>query len=171
MIKVFVPRDAAALSVGADEVAAAIANEAKKLNKDVQIVRNGSRGMLYLEPLVEVETAKGRVAYGPVSAKDVADLFKAGFLKGKSHKLGHGLTEEIPYFKNQERLTFARCGITDPLSIDDYRKHGGFEGLSKALKMKPIDIVTEVTTSGLQGTRRRRLPDGHQVENGSRSDS
>jgi formate dehydrogenase iron-sulfur subunit len=160
MIKVFVPRDAAALSVGADEVAAAIANEAKKLNKDVQIVRNGSRGMLYLEPLVEVETAKGRVAYGPVSAKDVADLFKAGFLGGKSHKLGHGLTEEIPYLKNQERLTFARCGITDPLSIDDYRKHGGFEGLSKALKMKPIDIVTEVTTSGLRGRGGAGFPTG-----------
>ena len=160
MIKVFVPRDAAALSVGADEVAAAIANEAKKLNKDVQIVRNGSRGMLYLEPLVEVETAKGRVAYGPVSAKDVADLFNAGFLEGKSHKLGHGLTEEIPYLKNQERLTFARCGITDPLSIDDYRKHGGFEGLSKALKMKPIDIVTEVTTSGLRGRGGAGFPTG-----------
>ena len=79
MIKVFVPRDAAALSVGADEVAAAIANEAKKLKKDVKIVRNGSRGMLYLEPLVEVETPKGRVAYGPVDVKDVAGLFKAGF--------------------------------------------------------------------------------------------
>ena len=160
MIKVFVPRDAAALSVGAGEVAAAIVNEAKKLNKDVQIVRNGSRGMLYLEPLVEVETAKGRVAYGPVSVKDVADLFKADFLEGKSHKLGHGLTEEIPYLKKQERLTFARCGITDPLSIDDYRKHGGFEGLSKALKMKPIDIVTEVTTSGLRGRGGAGFPTG-----------
>ena len=92
--------------------------------------------------------------------KDVADLFKAGFLEGKSHKLGHGLTEEIPYLKNQERLTFARCGITDPLSIDDYRKHGGFEGLSKALKMKPIDIVTEVTTSGLRGRGGAGFPTG-----------
>jgi formate dehydrogenase iron-sulfur subunit len=151
MIKVFVPRDAAALSVGADEVAAAIASEASTRKLDVEIVRNGSRGMLYLEPLVEVETPNGRVAYGPVAASDVASLFDASFLEGKAHALSHGLTEEIPYFKNQERLTFARCGITDPLSIEDYRKHGGFEGLSKALQMKPIDIVTAVTTSGLRG--------------------
>ena len=160
MITIFVPRDAAALSVGADSVAAAVAAEAKKQNKPVKIVRNGSRGMLYLEPLVEVETAKGRVAYGPVSAKDVPDLFKAGFLDGAKHKLGHGLTEDIPYFKKQERLTFARCGITDPLSVEDYRKHGGFLGLSKALKMKPIDIVTEVTTSGLRGRGGAGFPTG-----------
>ncbi len=160
MIKVFIPRDAAALSVGADEVAAAITAEAKKRNFDVQIVRNGSRGMLYLEPLVEVETPKGRVAYGPVAASDVAGLFDAGFLEGKTHALGHGLTEEIPYFKNQERLTFARCGITDPLSIEDYRKHGGFQGLTKALGMMPIDIVTEVTTSGLRGRGGAGFPTG-----------
>jgi formate dehydrogenase iron-sulfur subunit len=160
MIKVFVPRDAAALSVGADEVAAAITNEAGKRKLDVQIVRNGSRGMLYLEPLVEVETPNGRVAYGPVAASDVTSLFDAGFLEGKSHALGQGLTEEIAYFKNQERLTFARCGITDPLSIEDYRAHGGFEGLSKALRMKPIDIVTEVTTSGLRGRGGAGFPTG-----------
>ncbi len=160
MTKVFVPRDAAALSVGADAVAAAIEAEAKKLGKDVHVIRNGSRGMLFLEPLVEVETAKGRVAYGPVTASDVPDLFKSGFLDGKSHKLGHGLTEEIPYFKKQERLTFARCGITDPLSIEDYRKHGGFEGLKKALAMKPIDIVNEVTNSGLRGRGGAGFPTG-----------
>ena len=124
---------AAALSMGADEVADAIINEASKRKLDVRVVRNGSRGMLYLEPLVEVETSKGRVAYGPVTVKDVPSLFDSGFLDGKDHKLGHGLTEEIPYFKNQERLTFARCGITDPFSIEDYRKHGGYDGLTKAL--------------------------------------
>ncbi|MBY0561688.1 NADH-quinone oxidoreductase subunit NuoF [Hyphomicrobium sp.] len=160
MIKIFVPRDAAALSVGADEVAAAIASEAKKRKLEVEIVRNGSRGMLYLEPLVEVTTANGRVAYGPVAPSDVASLFDAGFLDGKAHALGHGLTEEIPYFKNQERLTFARCGITDPLSIEDYRSHGGFAGLAKALQMKPIDIVTEVTTSGLRGRGGAGFPTG-----------
>ena len=160
MITIYVPRDAAALSVGADEVARAIAAEAAKLKKNVKIVRNGSRGMLYLEPLVEVETAKGRVAYGPVAVSNVAELFKAGFLDGKPHKLGHGLTEEIPYFKKQERLTFARCGITDPLSVEDYRKHGGFEGLVKALDMRPIDIVTDVTTSGLRGRGGAGFPTG-----------
>ncbi len=160
MIKVFVPRDAAALSMGADAVAKAILAEAKKKNAKVEIVRNGSRGMLWLEPLVEVETPEGRVAYGPVKPADVPGLFKAGFLKGEKHKLGHGLTDEIPYFKNQERLTFARCGITDPLSIADYRAHGGFEGLSKALTVAPSDIVTEVTNSGLRGRGGAAFPTG-----------
>jgi formate dehydrogenase iron-sulfur subunit len=160
MVTVYIPRDAAALSVGAGEVAAAIVSEAKKQKKDVKIVRNGSRGMLYLEPLVEVETKKGRVAYGPVTPGDVADLFKAGFLDGAKHKLCQGLTEEIPYFKSQERLTFARCGITDPLSIDDYLKHGGFAGLKKAIDMRPIDIVTEVTSSGLRGRGGAGFPTG-----------
>jgi formate dehydrogenase iron-sulfur subunit len=160
MIKVYVPRDAAALSMGADAVAKAIAAEAKKRNSKIEIVRNGSRGMLWLEPLVEVETSKGRVAYGPVKPEDVPSLFKANFLRGEKHKLGHGLTEEIPYFKNQERLTFARCGITDPLSIDDYLAHGGFEGLTKALTMAPIDIVGEVTASGLRGRGGAGFPTG-----------
>src|SRR6185436_6597596 len=93
MIKVFVPRDAAALSMGADAVAKAIAAEAKKRNAKVEIVRNGSRGMLWLEPLVEVETPKGRVAYGPVKPADVPSLFKAKFLNGETHKLSHGLTD------------------------------------------------------------------------------
>src|SRR5262245_420340 len=133
MTRIFIPRDAAALSMGADAVAAAIAAEAKKRDAAVEIVRNGSRGMLWLEPLVEVETPNGRVAYGPVTVRDVPGLFKSKFLSGATHKLSHGLTEDIPYFKKQERLTFARCGITDPLSIEDYRAHEGFEGLTKAL--------------------------------------
>src|ERR1700709_2659986 len=98
MIKVFIPRDAAALSMGAEEVAKAIASEAAKKKQKIEIVRTGSRGMLWLEPLVEVETEKGRVAYGPVSVGDVASLFKAKFLTGGTHKLGQGLTDEIPYF-------------------------------------------------------------------------
>ncbi len=164
MTKVYVPRDAAALSMGADAVVKAIIAEAKKRNAKVEIVRNGSRGMLWLEPLVEVETANGRVAYGPVKPEDIPSLFKTDFLKGEKHKLSQGLTDEIPYYKNQERLTFARCGITDPLSIEDYRANGGFEGLSNALTMAPLDIVSEVTTSGLRGRGGRRLPHRHQVE-------
>lgn len=160
MTKVFIPRDASALSVGAEAVAKAIAAEAKKKKKSVEIVRTGTRGMLWLEPLVEVETKKGRVAYGPVKLADVPGLFKGKFLEGGKHKLCHGLTEEIPYFKKQERLTFARCGIIDPLSIKDYRAHGGFDGLEKALQMKPADIVAEVTTSGLRGRGGAGFPTG-----------
>src|SRR5579871_2232075 len=120
-VRVYVPCDAAALSVGSEGVAKAISRELAARNlADGTVIRNGSRGMFWLEPLVEVETAVGRVAYGPVTPEAVPNLFDAGFLEGKSHALGLGPTEEIPYLKRQERLTFARCGITDRLSIPDY---------------------------------------------------
>jgi formate dehydrogenase iron-sulfur subunit len=148
---VYVPRDAAALAVGADDVARAIETEAARRGQAVRVVRNGSRGLLWLEPLVEIATPLGRVAYGPVQAEDVASLFDHDWLQGGAHALGYGLTEEIPYLKRQERLTFARVGITDPLSLGDYQAHGGLEGLRRALDMSPAQIIDEVQVSGLRG--------------------
>jgi len=159
-IKIFVPGDSAALALGADAVAKTILAEAARRNMAVELVRNGSRGMLWLEPLVEVQTAKGRVAYGPVEGKDVRALFDADFLHGGKHKLGLGLTEELPYLKKQERLTFARVGITDPLSLEDYLAHDGFQGLRKALAMQPAAIVQQVTDSGLRGRGGAAFPTG-----------
>jgi formate dehydrogenase iron-sulfur subunit len=128
-ITLFVPRDSSALALGADKIALAIQAEADKRKIAVNIVRNGSRGMFWLEPMVEVATTKGRVAYGPVTVADVGALFDANFHAGGNHALGLGLTEEIPYLKKQERLTFARVGITDPLSLEDYLAHQGYAGL------------------------------------------
>ncbi|MDQ1195890.1 NADH-quinone oxidoreductase subunit NuoF [Agrobacterium sp. SORGH_AS 787] len=159
-ITVFVPRDAAALAVGADKVAAAIEREAASRGHDVHIIRNGSRGMLWLEVLVEVRTDAGRVAYGPVKASDVPSLFDADFLNGGRHPLGHGLTQDIPFLKGQTRLTFSRCGVTDPLSLDDYRQYLGLTGLEKAIKMAPADIVRQVTDSGLRGRGGAGFPTG-----------
>src|ERR1700682_6385567 len=109
-ITVYVPRDAAALSVGAESVACAIGAEAAIRHLDVRIVRTGARGMCWLEPLVEVQTAAGRTAYGPVTVRDVPALFEADFLHGGAHALHRGAVEAIPYFNKQERLTFARVG-------------------------------------------------------------
>ena len=159
-IRIFVPCDAAALGVGADETARAIAAEAKRRSIEVNIVRNGTRGMLWLEPLVEVETPHGRIAYGPVDAKSVPALFEAGFNSGNPHALYHGPTAEIPYFKKQERLTFARVGLTDPRSLQDYLQHGGYRGLKNALQMQPAAIVTAVTESGLRGRGGAAFPAG-----------
>ncbi len=159
-IDVFVPLDAAALSVGAEAVAAAITAEAGRRGLDVRVRRNGSRGLLWLEPLVEVATAAGRVAYGPVGADDVAGLFDAGFLEGGKHALALGPTEEIPALKRQTRLTFARCGVIEPLSVKDFKAHGGFAGLEKAASMGSAAIVQEVVDSGLRGRGGAGFPAG-----------
>ena len=160
MVKIFVPRDMLAKALGAEEVAAAIAKEAKVKKISIQIIRNSSRGLAWLEPFVEVETPKGRVGYGGVKVADVKTLFEANFLEGGKHKLSQGLVEEIPFLKNQERLTFARAGITDPVSLDDYIAHGGFAGLRKALASSGADIVKEVMDSGLRGRGGAGFPTG-----------
>lgn len=159
-ITVYVPRDSTAIALGANDVAAAIAAQAKQRKLDITIKRNGSRGMFWLEPLVEVETASGRIAYGPVREDDVAALFDADFLHGGKHALALGKTEDIPFLKNQERLTFARIGITDPVSIEDYVAHEGYAGLRKALAMTQEQIVQEVTDSGLRGRGGAAFPTG-----------
>jgi formate dehydrogenase iron-sulfur subunit len=158
--RVFVPRDAGALAVGADDVAAEIERLASETGKAVEIVRNGSRGLYWLEPLVEVKTDAGRIAYGPVSVADVAGLFESDFLNGGGHPLSLGATEEIPFLKKQTRLTFARCGIVDPLSLEDYEAHDGLKGLRKAIAIAPADIVKEVTDSGLRGRGGAGFPTG-----------
>ncbi len=160
MIKVYVPRDSSALGLGADKVAAAILAEAERRGAHIELIRNGSRGLYWLEPMVEVGTAAGRVAYGPVQPGDVASLFDAGFLEGKGHALALGPTDEIPYLKKQERLTFARVGITDPVSLEDYVAHDGYRGLRRALSLEPSAIVDEVTESGLRGRGGAAFPTG-----------
>ena len=159
-MRIYVPRDAAALGVGADETARSILAEAQRRGIAVELIRNGSRGLLWLEPLVEVDVAGTRMAYGPVQFNDVAGLFEAGFTTGKPHALSHGVTEQIPYLKKQERLTFARVGITDPRSLEDYKQHGGYRGLKTALTLKPEDIVASVTASGLRGRGGAAFPAG-----------
>jgi formate dehydrogenase iron-sulfur subunit len=159
-VVVWVPKDSAAVSAGADEIATGIELIAKARGVDVIVKRNGSRGAFFLEPLVEVETAEGRVAYGPVEAAEVEDLFDADFLNGGKHRLGLGLTDEIPYLKNQERLTFARAGLADPLDLDAYEANGGLAGLKKALTMAQPAIVTEVLESGLRGRGGAGFPAG-----------
>jgi formate dehydrogenase iron-sulfur subunit len=165
-LKIYVPCDAAALGVGADQTAQAIVVEAQRRGIAVELIRNGSRGLLWLEPLVEVDVAGTRVAYGPVQPDDVAGLFEAEFTAGHPHPLGLGATEQIPYLKKQERLTFARVGLTDPRSIADYLAHGGYKGLKTALMLEPGEIVDRVTASGLRGRGGAAFPAGDQVEDG-----
>lgn len=157
---VYIPGDSGALAHGANKVAKAVDQELAARGLEARIVRNGSRGLYWLETMVEVETPAGRIAYGPVKARDVASLFDAGFLDGGAHRLSLGKPEQIPFLAKQTRLTFARCGIVDPLSLDDYRAYGGLRGLETALAMTPGDVVAQVTESGLRGRGGAGFPTG-----------
>ena len=157
---IYVPNDSAAISIGADQVAALVAQEAVKRSLDVTIVRNGTRGALWLETLVEVVTPQGRIAYGPVQPEDVSSLFDADFLHGGAHPLTLGLTDRIAWFAGQDRVTYKRVGLIDPLSLKDYESHGGLVGLRKAITQSGSDIVAEVTASGLRGRGGAGFPAG-----------
>ncbi|WP_323019321.1 NADH-quinone oxidoreductase subunit NuoF [Pararhodobacter sp.] len=155
-MKIYLPLDSAAVALGADDIAEAITAEAQKRGVAITLIRNGSRGMVWLEPMAEVATEDGRLAFGPMTLEDVPGLF--GDLE--AHPKALGLTEELDWMKRQTRLTFARCGIVDPTSLHDYELHHGLKGLKRALGMTPAAIVQEVTDSGLRGRGGAGFPTG-----------
>ncbi len=159
-VNVWVPQDAGALALGAEATAQKLLAAAQATGTSIRLRRNGSRGLYWLEPLVEVECAEGRIAYGPVTARDVPSLIEKGLLKGGAHPLRLGPIDQHPWFKSQQRLTFARVGQIDPLELNDYLAQGGFRGLQRALEIGGTATVTEVVESGLRGRGGAAFPTG-----------
>ena len=157
-MRIFVSRDAGAVAVGADEVALALEAAASQRGIAVEIIRTGSRGLYWLEPMVEVATAQGRTAFGPLTAADARSVFDA-MACGGPHPLRLGIADEIPWLKRQTRLTFARCGVIDPRSVEDYRAHGGYKGLERALALTSDADPRRRHHVGAPRPRRRRFPD------------
>jgi formate dehydrogenase iron-sulfur subunit len=158
--RIFIPRDAGALALGANAVEQAIVAAARHQDLTVEIVRTGSRGLFWLEPMIEVATPNGRVAYGPVTASDIPGLLTSGLLTSGEHPLRLGLPEALPFLAQQTRLTFARCGVVDPLSLEDYRAHGGLAGLERARSIGTAATIETVLKSGLRGRGGAGFPAG-----------
>ena len=148
MSRVYISADMNSVALGADDVAEAFVRAGH------DVIRTGSRGLFLIEPLVEVETDEGRIGFGPVGPDDVAAILEG------SHENRLGDVAALPFFAKQQRFTFARCGIIDPLSLDDYRAHGGWTGLEKARSLSPQEVVTAVKESGLRGRGGAGFPTG-----------
>ena len=152
-MKIYISHDAVAKALGVEAVVDAFAKEIAARGLSATIIRTGSRGMAWLEPLVEVDRGMGRMVYGPVTAGNVGAILN-------DTAQSHGLVEHIPFFARQTRLTFARCGVIDPLDLAAYQAHGGLTGLRRALAMTPEAIVEETKTSGLRGRGGAGFPTG-----------
>ena len=148
MTRVFVSADMASVALGADEVAAVLAKAGAK------VTRTGTWGLFAIEPLVEVETPSGRIGYGPVTAAEARRVL-AG-----DHPNRLGPIDALPFFARQQRLTFARCGVIDPLSLADYEAHGGWRGLAAARALSPSEVIDRVDASGLRGRGGAGFPAG-----------
>jgi formate dehydrogenase iron-sulfur subunit len=158
--RIYVPRETASVSVGAHDVAVEIARVAKADGHDIELIRNGSWGASWLEPLVEVQVGDGRIAYGNIEPGDVAGLFDGGFLEGGKHSKRLGAIDEIPYLSNQERWTFWRCGLVSPLDLDDFLAHRGMQAFDKAVEIGPQAVIDAIKTSGLRGRGGAGFPTG-----------
>ncbi|MEH6588069.1 MAG: NADH-ubiquinone oxidoreductase-F iron-sulfur binding region domain-containing protein [Halioglobus sp.] len=159
-LRYLIPRDTTAVAVGANEVAAALALALAEQGSDAPIIRNGSRGAFWLEPLLEIESNDERVGFGPLEPEEVAGILALDPVARKEHPRYLGKLEEHPWFAGQQRLTFARSGLDDPLCLESYLARHGFDGLEHALHLPPEDIVDEVTRSGLRGRGGAAFPAG-----------
>lgn len=159
-ITAYVPADASAVALGADDIAAAIEKHCASLGLSLNLIRNGSRGLTWLEPLVEIDQGSGRIGFGPMTVDNVDSVMQSISEAGSEHELSLGAVDDLPLFAQQQRLTFARVGLIDPLSLDDYLDNDGYQGLQNALKVSAQEIVTAITDSGLRGRGGAAFPAG-----------
>ena len=148
-IKIYIPKETSACSVGSDLIAEKI-NALTQEHKHISIIRNGSWGAFWLEPFVEIEINGNRVGVSYLN-KDISHLtsieeFIDDFNNSKPHNI-----LEIDFIKQQTRLVFSRIGLDDPLDLNQYCNSGGYKGLEKSFEIGQQKTIDEIKKSGLNG--------------------
>ncbi len=139
------------IAAGAKDVLEFIKNNVT----DIDIVEVGCIGHCYAEPLVEVETDDGEsIIYRDVKP-DKADLDKILSLSDEKR-----LKVRNERSSRELIMVTKLAGRISPVSIDEYKKNGGYEALAKALSMSPKDVVDEIKKSGLRGRGGGGFPTG-----------
>lgn len=156
-MKFFVAKDSSAVSIGAEQTADAL----RRAAPDAEIVRTGSRGLYWLEPLVEVELNDRRVGFGPIEANEAQEVVEAlNNDQFESHPRFVGRIDRLLREQGQQRLTFARCGVIAPTDYDAFVNHGGSAGLRTALTQLGQKTIDAVKESGLRGRGGAGFPAG-----------
>ncbi len=158
-------------AAGALEVLQAVKDMVEKQNLECLIYEVGCMGHCYAEPLVILrKPGFPPICYGrvnPVLAESLINNFILNddpcleFVLGALEE-----NELIPSFsdfprsKYEKRILLRNCGHINPEEIEHYIANGGYESLSKALQMKPEQIVSEVRRSKLRGLGGAGFPAG-----------
>jgi formate dehydrogenase iron-sulfur subunit len=155
--KWYLSGDSSAIALGADRLAKQLLAADTSLN----LIRNSSRALFWLEPLLEVElpTQSGlrRIGFGPLNKATLTALLAEGLLDIHAdhallkHPLCLGHLNEHTFLKTQQRVVFKRLGLHAPLDIAAYTSSQGFVGLARVLTLQPTQVIEQLKASGLRG--------------------
>ena len=172
-IRVLIGMGTCGRAAGAEDVLDALNRGVAERHIQAEIVQVGCIGLCYAEPLIEVvKPGKPSVFYGSLSPELVSEIIQDYLIADNPRPdlalgtRGEGTLEgiprlfDLPVLKPQVRISLRNCGNIDPENMDHYIANGGYEGLAKALEMKPQEVIDEVKKSGLRGRGGAGFPTG-----------
>jgi len=153
-----------------------------------RVKRVGCVGMCHQTPLVEIVPPEGPPKLfsrmNPEKAEQVLlEHFPPQSLWGRAKRVfirlvdrllqpdGAGQPKPLPldvrdgpvcaFLGPQKRIATEQCGQIDPLDLDEYLQHGGFEALRRCLQERtPEQVIEQVKRSGLRGRGGAGFPTG-----------
>ena len=172
-IRILIGMGTCGRAAGAEDVLDALNQGLAEQHIQAEILQVGCIGLCYAEPLIEaVKPGKPSIFYGNLTPELVSEIIEDYLIADNPRPdlalgtRGEGTLEgiprlfDLPVLKPQVRISLRNCGNIDPENINHYIANGGYEGLAKALKMKPQEVIDEVKKSGLRGRAGAGFPTG-----------